>query len=722
MPVAEKRNEADGGIEHDREKDRSQDRDRERAGKGPKPGGKAKDLSHVPCKFFKVGSCTAGSSCPFSHSLAEPGQPKDVCAWFVKGNCKFGHKCALAHILPGQPMAMDRKNKKAAQLAANAGGGGGGQGKDKGRGHKNNHSVNGAGGGNATVRNSLLGGSTAPTRVLSSSRPPMSVPLKATISPSAPAPPIKDTDFASFAIPDESKLPSAPAQRKTTSEGTVEPAPEASQATNSESTAEKESTTPTTKKVPSPLPVSNPAAPRNRSAASPSDLGPIGSPPKSSSAAQASNRIDGFSPGTSPSKGEFVPSSPFSAPHTQSIFVTSYEKTEIHSHANFRSGLAASLGATRTWGLGPGQDMGARGMATEVVVEDDDLEELIPSSLTDLLTPEERSRRFSRTNSGQNGAVPAGVAAFREGSAPRSSELHHRHSRSVPAASLLNDLKSIWSENGAGGPALGVSPGLGNGSPSSFASNGGFGGRAYAEDTLSPSLISPTNASAAFLPGLHHHYKNARSTGVGRMDPPSSRIGPSSSYSNNFPPGPGAGMPPTVAEAGGFTGAALSPPRFGAYGGRPPFESVPTDPYLGGRTVAGQAAGRPIPVHTEGLGPNGDAFSPSARALQAHAPGQSLPQGLAAGYSRIHARPPPSIPSPAGSAAFSPPQISNLSSSITGRGLGDHMPLGTTPPPGATAMDVLDSMMSRLSYTAAAGRTTPTQQSTAPSAVPPVGM
>jgi len=48
----------------------------------------AKDLSHVPCKFFKVDACTAGAACPFSHSLGDPGRPKDVCAWFIKGNCK----------------------------------------------------------------------------------------------------------------------------------------------------------------------------------------------------------------------------------------------------------------------------------------------------------------------------------------------------------------------------------------------------------------------------------------------------------------------------------------------------------------------------------------------------------------------------------------------------------------------------------------------------------
>lgn len=80
----------------------------------------AKDLSHVPCKFFKAGQCTAGSSCPFSHAAPEPGQPKQACQWFVGGNCRFGHKCALAHIMPGEPMSMDRKNKKAAQLAAQA--------------------------------------------------------------------------------------------------------------------------------------------------------------------------------------------------------------------------------------------------------------------------------------------------------------------------------------------------------------------------------------------------------------------------------------------------------------------------------------------------------------------------------------------------------------------------------------------------------------------------
>ncbi|VEU19906.1 DEKNAAC100243 [Brettanomyces naardenensis] len=59
----------------------------------------SKNLSHVPCKFFRQGACQAGDSCPFSHATdaASEFQP---CKYFLKGNCKFGMKCALAHILP----------------------------------------------------------------------------------------------------------------------------------------------------------------------------------------------------------------------------------------------------------------------------------------------------------------------------------------------------------------------------------------------------------------------------------------------------------------------------------------------------------------------------------------------------------------------------------------------------------------------------------------------
>ncbi|THG95593.1 hypothetical protein EW026_g6099 [Hermanssonia centrifuga] len=218
-----------------RDVEREKDKDRPSKSKGP---AKTKDLSHVPCKFFKVGSCTAGSSCPFSHTILEPGQQKEVCTWFVKGNCKFGHKCALAHILPGQSMSMDRKNKKAAQAAASAANSNAASPREGHRGGRSQrNATQGLQGGGSNSRNTLLSGSTAPTRSLSSSRP---LPLKTTLSPSTPAPPVQDTEFVSYGLPDESnKLPSAPAQGKpaSSSSSDVLPASLASSPRADETTA-----------------------------------------------------------------------------------------------------------------------------------------------------------------------------------------------------------------------------------------------------------------------------------------------------------------------------------------------------------------------------------------------------------------------------------------------------------------------------------------------------
>ncbi len=67
---------------------------------------KKEALSQVPCKFFRSHGCSAGSACPFAHTMAGGGSQKATCQWFLKGNCRFGHKCALAHILPGQPISV----------------------------------------------------------------------------------------------------------------------------------------------------------------------------------------------------------------------------------------------------------------------------------------------------------------------------------------------------------------------------------------------------------------------------------------------------------------------------------------------------------------------------------------------------------------------------------------------------------------------------------------
>ncbi|RUP47833.1 hypothetical protein BC936DRAFT_145286 [Jimgerdemannia flammicorona] len=83
----------------------------------PKAGPSAKastNLSHIPCKFFKAGACTAGKNCVFSHNK-DPTAESYVCKYYLKGNCKFGNKCALSHQLPndrkgmnGRPMNMGR--------------------------------------------------------------------------------------------------------------------------------------------------------------------------------------------------------------------------------------------------------------------------------------------------------------------------------------------------------------------------------------------------------------------------------------------------------------------------------------------------------------------------------------------------------------------------------------------------------------------------------------
>ncbi|OBZ65112.1 hypothetical protein A0H81_14892 [Grifola frondosa] len=612
----------------------------------------------------------------------KPGQQKEVCAWFVKGNCKFGHKCALAHILPGQSMSMDRKNKKAAQLAANSSSAGGSAGKDgarAGRMHKNS-SQNGSGGGSQS-RNALLSGSTAPTRAVSGNTgPPIPMPLKATLSPPAPAPPVKDTDFASFGLPDETnQLPSAPAHGKPTA---TSPGDLSTNAQDSIQDDQSEQPSDVEHTAPSPLPPSVPSAPRRVNDGTPViDLGPIGSPPRSSPSATQPSRINGFSPGTSP-QGQGISTSPFSAPGTQSVFILA-DKDDASNDFKTRSGISASLGAMMTWSSDRIQTRRMNGIvAEEVVVEDEDLEEFLPSSLTDLLTPEERSRRLSRTN----GARPNVLAS-------------ERYSRSVPAPSLLQDIRSIWAD--IGNPAVGspdggfagshpIGGGLGNGTPSSFQSNSGLAGRS-GED-----MLSPSNASAAFLPGLHH-YLNSKAQ--------RSNLGMTSLYPSATS---GAAVSHTLSSSAygpGLNGAALSPPRSGAFGTRSPFDHAPGDPYLSHSSQ--RPSGRPIPAGSsafvQDLDDRRSALSP-------------LPQGLAAGYSRIHALPPPVIASPSTSGAFSPGQLGHghsTSGDWTGMSpnagnLLEHLQTSqispNTPVAPGTSAGNLGAMFSRLSYSAAASR------------------
>ncbi|KIY48778.1 hypothetical protein FISHEDRAFT_58688 [Fistulina hepatica ATCC 64428] len=750
---------------------------------------KAKDLSHVPCKFFKVGGCTAGSSCPFSHNLPEPGGQKDVCAWFVKGNCKFGHKCALAHVLPGQSMSMDRKNKKAAQAQAQAnreaaGGGGGNNGKrrerrvDEGkrgddsrrdRGDHDDHNgsarkernVEGmrrdrSGDGSRRDKakdggllggpGGLLSGSTAPTRVLTSSRPPMALPLKASISPSAPAPALRDIDFTVDGVDD------APPPAKSYS-GVLKDSHPARNATAS---------------APIPRPPlveeNDEPEPWDKAKGERVDFGPIGSPTKSTGISPTSPRRAngisinspdaGSSHDNSPHKvgspgshaNSFMSTSPFTAPagryYEQGTTASYYERSNS-------SAFLGDMGLSRSVGWG---GMGLTGRREEAEstnsdklgqTKEEDLEDFIPSSLSELLTPEETSRRMNRRLSNTSG-VPApmskltstdpttgakaaveesGGAEPKPGLAPvrQSSPPEQPYSRSVPAPSLLG-IKSIWGDANADKrlPSQSRTPAMTVGSPSQYGEYGlagrnGAYGNVVNLHTGSPSnahlavgsptsntfrdaigslgsvgetftahyrlgmSLSPSNASAAFLPNIHREYHASLLTRANagadqsrlnrNITPPvPSQAVPSLAMNSSQSQPLGAGTSTLTpsdstqtlhgnSTSTGFTKATSvrSPFDLTQYANGQPLLGTNTDPY-GGNTI----------------------MSPSSKALHSHAPGQSLPQGLAAGYSRIHALPP--LNSPANSSAIGSPGLNSAFNvgSFTGSSFGARMDYSAT--------------------------------------------
>ncbi|KAG6852586.1 hypothetical protein C0991_010792 [Blastosporella zonata] len=707
-------------------------------------------------------------------------------------------------------MAMDRKNKKAAQVAAAAAAGNergerserGGKDGRGGRGGNPKRDGHAAGAGTTGNRNPLLaGGSTAPTRLASSTptgRPPMS--LKTTLSPSAPAPPLASFGSLDDLEDDGVQLASAPAQGKQSSQDNSTTAVPDPSAEESESKFKSKS--------PEPLPASAP-----RSVATPTkiqDFGPIGSPPTSISRPTVNGVATTFSPGTSPrpnginvapgttaadNSAGFLSSSPFSAPGAQSVFLSGSYTGGGGMAASLGSGLAMMGGKNRWGGESPSafaglgaasvqqggfdyEEYGARGAAARsglglgrpvrkyenTAVEDEDLEDFLPSSLTDLLTPEERSRRMSRSNSGQApGTLQHGFGGGELVGSGGNAGLGgggHRYSRSVPAPSLLGDIKSIWSENSAS--ALPSSPPTHRGTPSqSFLSRPNMG-----EDMLSMSIgsagsgmmgLSPSNASAAFLPGLHSHYLNSKAKqaqaqaqalglgGLGKVN----RVTTGSMYGASGTSSSGLANSYLLGGGGGGgAGSGLSgspgnqvhthtdartntthtyrttPSPFdltqhllpiasnGTFNSSTSSSTTTLTPNTNASPNVNNIPNHPHTAHHNNYnnpnhhddGPH--LLSPSARALQSHAPGQSLPQGLAAGYSRIHAQPPPPTLHSPGSFVGTPPTTdAGVPSSGPYGGWRAPLPQVPASPPTSTSAG-LDAMFSRLSYSAAAAAKT----------------
>lgn len=366
----------------------------------------------------------------------------------MKGSCKFGHKCALAHILPGQPMSMDKRNKRAAQ-AANGGKssekGSGGQVRERGR----RGGFDGDNAGRSRERRSTATqGMSPPIGMGIGSKAPITIskaaPTPAALSDALSGPALKDTDFP-FGLPDDldelTATPRQPPPRQFSPVASATAPPPADSGTASDnvppmarSAAAPPASTPALaepQRRPSPLPLARSSAGGYSSAARiprnnvPVDFGPVGSPPQASPGFipghVTRSSVNGFSPGTSPPVRNENPapfgSSPFSAPGSKSLFLSySLDKHEPSRHTG---ALDSKWGDNK-------RTIRARDL--DNAVEDEDLEEFLPSSLTDLLSPGERERRMSRTKHGARASVD-----------------HQLFSRSVPSTNML-DIKSIWDE------------------------------------------------------------------------------------------------------------------------------------------------------------------------------------------------------------------------------------------------------------------------------------
>ncbi|CAG8662324.1 17018_t:CDS:1, partial [Acaulospora colombiana] len=327
-----------------------------------------------------------------------------------------------------------------------------------------------------------------------------------------------------------------------------------------------------------------------RNGSSDMGYGPIGSPPSGNPLSSAMGMRppfssplgqNHFSPGTSPTANHIQPStSPFTQGERMQQSIFGAYSRGMPSERSEQSPIAIQRQPWRPPTL-------AERTENAVGSDEEDLEEFLPSSLNDLLTPEERRRRLSRsggprmTSAAPNDGSVGNIGLGSVGSMGMTS--NHRYSRSVPAARLL-DNPSIWRDNDRETGHLSTAS-------LSFRSNG------LGSEGFSPTQIQmgTSNASGAFLHGPHY----TRPTAVNSNTSYLTRQILSQSY-----------------EETDVLGAVPTPAAIAARAGNR-YES----PYT-------QASSRVVQLGT-------DALSPSSRALQSHAPGQSLPQGIAAGF-RLH--------------------------------------------------------------------------------------
>ncbi|KAH8079623.1 hypothetical protein HD553DRAFT_318189 [Filobasidium floriforme] len=705
----------------------------------PTRQGKGKDLSHVPCRFYKMGACAAGEGCVFSHNLSGGGEgagnTKQVCQWFLKGNCRFGHKCALAHLYPNEPPTMDRKHKKAAQLAANGvpqeeiesvvyGGTSyilpaGGYQQEEAKQEDENEVTGGmdlpvdkttsTNGGKMSYSQSLKSPNNAKS---ASGANKADASLDSHMADSAArARRGSSTVDRTGAVPIKSIR--SQAQRQDAAGGMIgsispanrhqaallstlnRPGSATAQAAHSPSTpptlgynpsmsssiprsqgtlmargpgdeSENFKSRPVPLSVPGPLPMSA------RSGSFVQD--PIGTPPRESTSfilgrsfgaggstnpltAPLLNRDGSFSstdpvnmrPGlktTGFADSNSVNMPPGSVPGSK--FSSSVLGAEFNQMGRDIWGQRTSLapvpsrthstqsqsGMTR-----PILDTSNRResevfMLDDADDEDADAEEFLPGSLTELLNPRERARRLSRRESGSGPGVTSGSVGIRAGWVSSSGN---------GAGGDTNTLGGIGSTGSSWDSRPNMDALLHRQAMSAGAVDGGFlrslwddAGEDARRKVRQQDLDAPPASAAAAVGGLSSMFAGAGGSNEGYLTAPPDtgfQLGPSNSSV--------AFLPTFTAHRQAILGDHGSP----ATRGNLHSPSRPSPLHRDSTNQAISSSNVPVkdglevqhahlaPPHLRPLA------SPGTRALEAHAPGQSLPQGLAAGLSRMHLRP-----------------------------------------------------------------------------------
>lgn len=261
----------------------------------------------------------------------------------------------------------------------------------------------------------------------------------------------------------------------------------------------------------------------------------------------------------------------------------------------------------------------------------DAAEEFLPGSLTELLNPRERARRLSRRESGSAGGMVSGSVGIRAGwvsssgggeattlgglgstgsswdSRPNMDALLHRQAMSAGAVDG-GFLRSLWDDAGEDArrkvrqqdldvPPASAAAAVG-GLSSMFAGAGGSNDGSLTAPPDTGFQLGPSNSSVAFLPTFTAH----RQAILGDHGSPVTR---GNLHSPSRPS-------PLHRDS---TNQAISSSNVPVKDGLEVQHAHLAPPHL-----------RPM-------------VSPGTRALETHAPGQSLPQGLAAGLSRMHLRP-----------------------------------------------------------------------------------